>query len=624
MAVPKPNWRLLKQRDLLTKYKPIADYGLIGDLKTCALIGIDGSIDWLCIPRFDSPSVFASILDKKKGGAFRTLPDYESFESRQYYEYLTNILVTEFKSRSGKARITDFMPCFKVENTMVSCGEIHRILRCTSGKFVFSIRFEPRMNYGRLRPIVERIKGVGYSFVSPDLDTRQELALITSRKLESPERGVLASTIRLQKGESVKLVLRYGGVKIHHKEATWTEIKLRETRAFWRDWVSKCTYEGKWKDMVLRSALVLKLLQYAPTNAIVAAATTSLPEEIGGIRNWDYRYSWIRDSSFVLWAFHELGHNEEALGYLDWVRSIFYLTGENIQVMLGINGERDLTETCLDHLSGYKSSKPVRVGNAAWDQFQLDVYGILLDALYFSHKHVKRINEKVYNYFVKQIVKAVISNWRKPDCGIWEVRGRREHFVYSKMWCWVAIDRAVKIAEWLGKEEDSQRWRVLRRKIRLEIMTKGWSKSKQSFRRAFGSDKLDAANLLMPQVRFLQATDPMMLSTIERTKAELLSKEKFLYRYLADDGLEGGEGAFLICSFWLVKCMALAGRGSEAERLMESLVKHANHLGLYSEEIDPNTGEMLGNFPQAFTHMGFITAAVSLSNNSTKTTDTLS
>jgi len=606
-------WRRIIREDALKKYKQISDYGLIGDLKTCALVGIDGSIDWFCIPRFDSPSVFGSLLDVKKGGRFLVMPTDEEFDSYQHYDGPTNILVTEFRTKAGGlAGLTDFMPCFKVANTMVSSGEIHRRLGCLEGELEMEIFIKPRFNYGGVIPKVEYLDHRGYTFYAQSREIRQELALLTPLKLEEVDEATLSLAVKMKKGDQLDLVVRYGGAKLHHRENAYTEIKLRETRTFWTDWIEKCTYEGKWKNEVLRSALSLRLLVYSGTGAIIAAPTTSLPEEIGGVRNWDYRYSWIRDSTFVLWALHSLGHNEEAQKYMNWLLSIFYLTGGNLQVMLGVSGERDLSEISLGHLEGYKDSAPVRVGNGAWDQFQLDVYGILLDAMYFTHKHGGGLGRKVYEHLVKEIMDALKEDWKKPDCGIWEVRGERKHFVYSKMWCWVAADRAVKIARAHGQTEDAREFAKLRDEIKAEIFKNGWSDSLNSFVRSYGSEELDSANLLMPQVRFINPKDPRMIATIDRTMEKLLEHGKYLYRYLTEDGLPGREGAFLICSFWLVNCLTMAGRLEEAEKLMDELVRNSNHLGLFSEEIDPRDSTMLGNFPQAFTHMGFVTAATAL------------
>jgi alpha,alpha-trehalase len=603
--------RRILRENLDSKFKPIADYGLIGDTKSCALVGIDGSIDWFCVPRFDSPSVFGAILDIKKGGRFRICPDSSSFFSSQYYEKNTNILITDFQNKTGKASLVDFMPCFKLGKRIVGSGEIHRIIRCTSGEINIEVSMQPRFNYGSIVPRVEHVHPAGYSFISDKgSQSRQELSLLTSLELKE-RKGSHDATISMKSGESTVLVARYGA-RLFNLENPHTEIKLKETRKYWRRWASQCKYDGKWRDMILRSALALKLLVFSPTGAIVAAPTTSLPEELGGVRNWDYRFSWIRDSSFAMWAFQSLGHREEVRSYISWLSSILCLTNGNLQIMLGIGGETDLTEYTIPSLRGFMGSKPVRVGNAASNQFQLDVYGILLDAMYFSFNHSRRMQKREYNYVLRPVVEGLERVWQRPDSGIWEVRSDQENFVYSKMWSWVAADRAVRIAVQMNELEDVARWSKLRDEIRNDVYSKGYDKSIRSFVRSYGSKELDSANLLMPQVHFISAKNPMMKSTIRATMKTLMVGGRYLYRYLADDGLPGREGAFLICSFWLAQCLALSGHIKKAERMMDSLVKDANHLGLFSEEINPKNGTLLGNFPQTFTHMGFITAATSL------------
>jgi GH15 family glucan-1,4-alpha-glucosidase len=611
---PRAQWRNLRVQKTLREYKPISDYGLIGDQRTCALVGVDGSIDWLCIPRFDSPSVFGALLDRRRGGHFWICPDGKEFESMQRYDGRTNILVTEFRNASGHVKLTDFMPCFDVGRVRISTGEVHRRVSCVKGRMDVKVEVKPRPGYGSLVPRVEEQEGRGYCFFPTEgsAENRQELALITQARFSELGKGSITSVFPLREGETADFVFRYGGLKPHHLSETHTDVKLHETLDYWRRWARRVKYRGKWRDMIVRSALALRLLVYSPTGAILAAPTTSLPEAIHGERNWDYRYSWIRDSSFVLWAFQSLGIMRLEHTYLDWLTSIFYLTNGELQVMLGINGERDLTERFLTHLEGYQRSRPVRVGNGAWSQFQLDVYGILVDALWFSHKHTGGISMEVYENLLKPVVEIVEKQWEKPDCGIWEVRSARQHFVYSKMWCWVALDRAVKIAEELGMSDDSAQWSPLRAKIRDSILRDGWDGRVGSFVRSYGSKHLDAANLLMPQVKFIDANDPRMRATVDKTMENLMMRGKFVYRYLSEDGLSGSEGAFLICSFWLVSCLTLQGRLDEAERLLDSLIECSNHLGLFSEEIDPETGAMLGNFPQAFTHMGFVTATVGL------------
>ena len=603
--------RIIRREDLL-QYKNISDYGLVGDLRTSALIGIDGSIDWLCLPRFDSPSVFGAILDRSKGGRFRICPAAEKFASTQYYEPSTNILVTDFHTDAAQLRLTDFMPCFKIDGTFVNSGELHRRFGCISGGLDVEVFCEPRFNYGAVVPELTAVKKIGYSFSSQSKDNGQELGLLTALELNEITKGTLSSVITMRQGDELDLVLRSTGAKFHHSEERYTDIKLKETREFWMRWADRHNYSGKWEDMLVRSSLALKLLVYSPTGAVIAAPTTSLPEGIGGVRNWDYRYSWIRDSSFVLWAFHSLGYSEEATMYTDWLISVFCLTVGNLQPMIGITGGRNLSERNIDSLEGYKKSTPVRVGNGAWDQFQLDIYGLFLDSLYFSHKHGKGLEKKVYDYLIVPMIKELEEVWIKPDSGIWEVRSERKHFVYSKVWAWVAVDRAVKIAKSMGIPDHLESWSRLRDNIYAEILSKGYDTSVGAFVRSYGSKDLDAANLLLPQVRFIKATDPKMASTIDLTMKKLMYDDKFVYRYFAEDGVRGKEGAFLACSFWLVNCFVLSDRLEEAERMLDSLVGCANHLGLFSEEIDPTSGEMLGNFPQAFTHMSFMVAASNL------------
>jgi GH15 family glucan-1,4-alpha-glucosidase len=606
------DWRTFRINKQTKSYKPIADYAIIGDRRTCALVGIDGSIDWMCVPRFDSPSVFGALLDIRKGGSFEIHPKNSKFEARQYYDGPTNILITEFRDRGGHVRITDFMPCFKASGLVVSTGEVQRRVTCLSGRFELELKLEPRLNYGLYSPTITKVGKFGYSIVPKKRESGHELGFITTlENLEVENEGRLSGSFMLEANQKTDLVLRFGTLRHHHSQITYTDEKLAETRGYWRRLSLQCKYRGKWKEHVVRSALLLHLLVYSPTGAIIAAPTTSLPEKIGGVRNWDYRYSWIRDSSFVLWALHSIGDNSER-DFLNWLTSTFYLTIDNLQVMLGIAGELDLDERTLSHLEGYRGSSPVRVGNGAWNQFQLDVYGILLDALYFSHKHHRIISRKLYAHIVRPLVKLVEQNWQKPDCGIWEVRGEKKHFVYSKVWCWVAVDRAVKIASVLKMKEDVKSFRKLSESIKETVLEKGWDPKLKSFVRSFGSDEFDAANLLMPQVGFIDGKDPKMISTIEQVKMHLLSKKKFLHRYRSDDGIPDGEGAFLICSFWLVCCLAYSGKQAEAEKLLEDLLECSNHVGLFSEEIDPSTGALLGNFPQAFTHLGAISAITAL------------
>jgi GH15 family glucan-1,4-alpha-glucosidase len=586
-------------------------------MRTCALVGMHGSIDWLCIPRFDSPSIFGALLDSKNGGRFLICPSSDRFECSQAYEPLTNVLTTIFRgdNPASVATITDFMPCFMVGRTLVATGELHRRVQSRKGAMEFQVRMEPRAGYGSYVPDVVWDQDVGYTLSSTDDIENQGITLLTSQKFDEINKGTLTTEFKLNEGETLDFVLRQAAIrKEQGPRNLHTDLKLKETREYWQKWIGKCNFNGKWRDQVLRSALTLKLLFYVRTGASIAAATTSLPEEIGGSRNWDYRFSWIRDSSFVTWAFHSLGFNEEANSYLDWIIAAVCLTIDSLQPMIGITGNRELSERVIHTLSGYKGSAPVREGNGAWEQFQLDLYGIFVDALFFSHKHGRGVDRKVIDYLITPLINELEKSWRKPDRGIWEVRSEEEHFVYSKMWAWVGVDRAEKIAKAHNLLDLSEKWSKLRDEIREDIYKNGFDQTLNSFVRAYGTKELDAANLLMPQVRFIAGDDPKMIGTIDATMKWLLTDGKFVYRYFADDGMPGKEGAFLICSFWLVNCLTMCGRLEEAEKIMDSVCVYANHLGLYSEEVDPTTGDLLGNFPQAFTHMGFITAAVNLND----------
>ncbi|MEM3655324.1 MAG: glycoside hydrolase family 15 protein [Thermoprotei archaeon] len=595
-----------------TKGRPkhISDYGLIGDLRTCALVGLDGSIDWLCVPRFDSPSVFGAILDVERGGFFRICPHNSTFKVHQEYDGPTSILVTDFESQQGGFSVTDFMPCFKVSGVLVSCGEVHRRISWKWGSPSVEVSVAPKMNYGLHVPSVRRVGSNGYLFYS-ERHRSQDLALLTSLEFENVEGGV-STVLELGEGKFLDLVLRYGGVELHHSAEADTETKLAETRRFWIRWSSQIRYNGPWKHEVLRSALTLKMLVYAPTGAMIAAPTTSLPEEIGGVRNWDYRYSWLRDSCFALWALHAVGYDKEANDFLKWVINTYYFSGGELQVLLGVTGERNLHEKILNNLRGYMNSKPVRVGNGAWNQLQLDLFGVVLDAFYYSHKHGKGINRKLYLSVIRPLMERVEALWDKPDCGIWEVRGEKLHFVYSKVWCWVAADRAHKIAKKLGLRE-AERWAQLRAKIKSKVLKEGFDPTRSTFVRAFHTKDVDSANLLMPLVGFIDPKDERFISTMRETVNSLKCGDGLLYRYIAEDGLPGREGAFLLCSFWYATCLAKVGEKQRATELVNKLLHYSNHLGLFSEEVDPKTGELLGNFPQAFTHMGFVMAAKAIS-----------
>ena len=596
--------------DSPSDYKPISDYGVIGDMHTAALVSLDGSIDWYCAPRFDSPSVFAALLDGRKGGRFQLTP-IESFTTKQSYEGDTNVLSTFFESKQGRIKLTDFMPCFMEKGELKGFQEIHRIADCVEGELELRLIFQPRLDYARGQTTIMET-GEGCTARNQG----HQINLASSLKLRVADKDTLTSEFRLSKGQRAVFVLKWGKSPAIPASRYETGRKLSRTLSYWKRWVGHVKYQGPFRANVVRSCLVLKLLQYAPTGAMVAAVTTSLPESVGTLRNWDYRYSWVRDNALSVLALSEAGASREALDYARWLINLRRHSKEKLQIMMGIGGESEIPETTLDHLEGYRRSSPVRIGNAASKQLQLDVYGILADYVYFLHT-LGWTTRQVYENLVRYSADQAMNEWQSPDSGIWEIRQQRT-FVESTMWCYVALDRASKMARELGYDEDWQRWEPVRKKIKSHILSEGWSEKRKAFTMVFGGEDLDAANLLMPLVGFLPARDPKMTSTIQRIREEL-SEEDLIYRYKADDGQLGKEGTFTVCSFWMVDCLTRLGKLREAEGLLNQLTKRSNHLGLYSEEIDPKTGEALGNFPQAYTHMGLITASVHLEEARRKT-----
>ena len=595
----------------MADFLPIAEHGIMGDLHTVALTATDGTIDWYCCPSFDSPSVFASILDREKGGYYRISPAMEGWRPKQLYFPDTNVLITRFLTPNGVGEIQGFMPIAESTEDV----HRHRLIRRVEGvrgEMRFRVELQPRFNYGRdEHEIVQYEHGV--VFRSPSLC----LALQATTPIACDERGVHCEfTVRA--GSSVTFVLER--VEPDYVPREYSEAETRSayeaTIAFWRNWVSRSQYRGRWREMVNRSALTLKLLTYRPTGAIVAAPTTSLPEEIGGSRNWDYRYTWIRDAAFSLYALLRLGFTDEAEAFTGWLRERVVARTDSasgpLQIMYGIDGRSELPEEILDHLEGYRGSKPVRVGNGAADQLQLDIYGELMDSVYLFNKYGRPIAHDGW-VELSAVTDWLCQNWDQPDEGIWEVRGGRQNFTYSRLMCWVAIERAIRIAHHRGLPGDLDAWRAARDAIYHQIMSRGWTEKRQAFVQHFDTDVLDASILLMPLVKFIAPTDPRWLSTLDAITKELVS-DSLVYRYNArasPDGVGGEEGTFSICSFWYVEALARAGRLEEARLAFEKMLTYANHLGLYSEEIGP-TGEQLGNFPQAFTHLALISAAVNL------------
>ena len=593
---------------------PIADYGLISDMHSCALVSRAGSVDWCCFPHFDSAAVFGRILDWRKGGYFRLAPRGVRSVSRRYLPG-TNVLETTFQTDTGVARLTDFMPVHPHSRPdqprEVGCRQqVARILECTSGSVRFDLECRPRFDYGTIVPHAV-LDGPHSGFAHGGADG---LSLYCSAPLREADDGFQSEGL-LRAGEKLCAAVTYQPRFAHAVEALdeeELERHLAETNRFWQEWSALSTYDGDYRDDVLRSALTLKALTYAPSGALLAAATTSLPEAIGGSRNWDYRFTWIRDASFALYALFILGYTGEARAFKDWLEWSTVGRARDLQIMYGLGGERRLTEIELPELEGYRGSRPVRVGNAAYSQFQLDIYGEVLDSAHLYRKFVGGMDPQYWRY-LQRVVDFVIDHWREPDDGIWETRGGRQHFVFSKVWCWVALDRAIKAARALGLPGDVERWRRVRAEIREDVLAKGYDAQRGAFVQAYGSKALDAANLMLPLVGFIRADDPRMRSTIEAIERELTSPQGLVYRYKGfDDGLGGREGTFTICTFWLADDLIALGEIDRARALFETLRGYANDLGLFSEEIDAESGEMLGNFPQAFTHLAFINTAVQL------------
>jgi GH15 family glucan-1,4-alpha-glucosidase len=602
-------------------YQPIESYGIIGDLHTVALVGINGSIDWLCLPRFDSPSVFAAILDDRKGGRFQIAPTVEGVTAKQLYWPDTNVLVTRFLSPDGVGEITDYMP-IGTEGPEGGGHQIVRRVRVVRGTMPFRMICQPAFNYARDGHKV-RLSSEGAYFESPEM----RLTLGTDVPLNADSTGAVTAEFTLGEEERKIFLLHAmqtgaGGSPLIAE--TREEELFQHTVNFWRRWLSRCRYKGRWREMVYRSALVLKLLTYQPTGAIIAAPTCNLPEHIGGERNWDYRYTWIRDAAFALYALMRLGFTEEAAKFMQWLDARCHERREDgsLQIMYGIDGRHELDEITLDHLEGYKGSRPVRVGNAASNQLQLDIYGELMDSVYLYNKYGSPISFELWTE-LRQLLNWVCDNWRQPDDGVWEVRGGRKQFVYSKVMCWVALDRGLRLADKRSFPADRERWLKTRDAIYEEVLQKGWSPSRQSFVQYYGCDCLDASSLIMPLVFFMSPTDPQMLKTIDAInrppdKGGLVS-DSLAYRYSLEagiDGLKGTEGTFNMCTFWLVEALTRAGRVDkrrldQAVLIFEKMLSYANHLGLFAEETGP-CAEALGNFPQAFTHVALISAAYNL------------
>ena len=596
-------------------YLPIEEYGLIGNMRTSALVGVNGSIDWFCFPHFDSPSVFGAVLDDRKGGWCKIATQGNEATHKQYYWPDTNVLVTRFLSEQGVGQVIDFMPVGLKATEAGHHGIIRRV-QAIRGNVTFRLECFPAFNYAR-DPHTTTLTSEGACFEAPGLS----LWLGSTIPLQQEGNGVVAE-FAIQEGHELTFSLQ----QVERIEACCGAISqdqadklFRQTVTYWRQWLSQCTYRGRWREMVQRSALTLKLLTFEPTGAIVAAPTCSLPESIGGERNWDYRYTWIRDAAFTIYALLRIGFTEEAEKFMHWLEARCHELNPDgsLQIMYGIDGRHALNEETLSHLDGYKGSRPVRVGNGAYDQLQLDIYGELLDSVYLYNKYGSPISYDLWNH-LRRLVNWVCDNWTRPDEGVWEVRGSQQHFLYSKLMCWVAVDRGLRLADKRSFPADRDRWLKVRDTIYEEIMEKGWSETRNAFVQRYGSDALDAANLMMPLVFFVSPTDPRMLRTLEAINQSPekggLVANALVHRYNVnetEDGLQGEEGTFNICTFWLVEALTRAGRVDEARLTFEQMLGYANHVGLYAEETGHH-GEGLGNFPQAFTHLALISAAFNL------------
>jgi GH15 family glucan-1,4-alpha-glucosidase len=598
-------------------YLPIEQYGIIGDMRSVALVGKNGSLDWCCLPYFDSPSIFAAILDDRKGGRWSFTPQGDP-APKQIYLPETNVLVTRFFADDGMAELTDFMPIGLEAGgeTTQTARQIVRMAKAIRGTIRFRTECRPAFDYARQPHEVDLTRGGNIAVFSAP---QRRLVLKGTHPLERDENGIVAD-FTLTEGQEAWFVLRHveGGADARAlvDEPIDTANLLRETVRYWRQWSARNQYHGRWREMVHRSALALKLLTFLPTGAIVAAPTTSLPEEIGGVRNWDYRYSWVRDAAFTVYALMRLGYTEEGGAFAHFIQARAKEEAKDegaLNVLYGIDGRHDVPEETLDHLEGYRCSRPVRIGNAAAGHLQLDIYGELMDALYLYDKYGTQLSYGMWLQ-VERMLDWLVKNWQQPDQSIWEVRGGRRQFTYSKLQCWVALDRGVRLARKHSFPTEGDIWRRERNNLYNAIMEQGWNEREGSFTQYFGADAVDASSLMLPLMLFLSPTDPRMLSTIDRIRKELVS-DTLVRRYnpekAARDGLPGGEGSFSVCSFWLVEAMARAGYVEEAQLLFEKMLSYANHLGLFSEEISAK-GELVGNFPQALTHLGLISAAYNL------------
>ena len=594
-------------------YQPIENYGIIGDLNTVALVGMNGSIDFMCFPDFDSPSVFASILDAKKGGYFLITPELDHSKNKQLYIPDTNVLLTRFLAADGVGEITDFMPVSDKTGSRT-------LMRCVTnvrGKLTYKMSCCPRFNYGLSGHSAELTDNANeIIFTSHGADS-VILRLISNVELKIREGDAFAE-FTLETGQSADFILEQAIVKKQARSNIHTIVSasMFETMNYWKDWVALSKYQGRWAEIINRSALVLKLMTSSKYGSLIASPTFGLPEFISGDRNWDYRYTWIRDASFTIYSLINLGYTKEAGAFMKWVEKECKDIGNAgyLGLMRTIKGENTPDEKELDNFEGYKRSSPVRIGNNAKDQIQLDIYGELMDSVYLYNKYGEPISYGFWNDLAGQI-HWLCDNWTLEDEGIWEVRGGKRHFLYSRLMCWVAFDRAIRMAQ-MRSFPVPARWIKERDKIFDSIFSRFWNEKMKAFVQYEGAETVDASALLMPLMRFISPTDPMWLSTLSEIEKELVS-DSLVYRYrhteAAADGLKSGEGTFSMCTFWYIECLSRSGQLQKARLFFEKMISYANHLGLYSEQLGFQ-GEHLGNFPQAFTHLGLISAAINLNS----------
>jgi GH15 family glucan-1,4-alpha-glucosidase len=607
------------KEEAVSRYPNIADHGLIGDLQTAALVTTDGVLDWFCCPRFDSPSVFASLLDAERGGFYRIAPDRDDYVSRQLYLPDTAVLITRFMTPDGVGEVHDFMPV--IDGAATDRHRLVRNIRVVRGVMRFAIQIEPRFDYGR-KPHTMDISESGVVFRSEGLELTvhgiapEGSSIQNLDMTRSPDNNGLRWTRTLREGESGGVVLESMGGPPHFVTPEQAQRLQDETERFWRGWLYRSSYTGRWREMVARSAITLKLMTYAPTGAPIAAPTTGLPEQEGGERNWDYRYTWIRDGSFSIYALLGLGYVEEAAAFGGWLRDRTQeQAGQGsgpLKIMYRVDGTSDLVEETLDHFEGWRGSRPVRIGNGAADQLQLDIYGEAATAIYLADTSGVQAGHQGWTALA-DIIDWLCDHWDQPDEGVWETRGGRKNFTYGRFQTWVALDRSIRMATERGRPADIARWVTERDAIYRQVMERGWNPKVGAFTQHYDTEVLDSSLLKMPMEGFIAPRDPMWLSTLDAMDRELVS-DSLVYRYnpaASPDGLAGDEGTFTLCTFWYVDALTRAGRLDDARLTFEKMHTYANHLGLYSEEIG-STGEQLGNFPQAFSHLSLISAAVNL------------